>query len=257
MSVSVQQDVLRLVDATLSDGDWCRLEVRSSASAAPSHASADEIRLDSVLHGLVNFRTRTLLGWMSFRETSPVHGGDVGTPPPIVPVAQHGPSLFTGGLDEPGAEPMRVPGFASSAVAPVYWLRGAGESSRGARRGLESSENDLAVDPEGEEVSWYEAWIDPKQAIARSPDEERAAVRQSFVEAGLSLDKKLRVGVATTHDARRMVRVELSLPTPQSRPAAAWRLRFMPGPSISGDVGAALADRPVREVVEEFVGPAT
>lgn len=57
MSVSVQQDVLRLVDATLSDGDWCRLEVRSSASAAPSHASADEIRLDSVLHGLVNFRT--------------------------------------------------------------------------------------------------------------------------------------------------------------------------------------------------------
>lgn len=140
MSVSVQQDVLRLVDATLSDGDWFRFEVRGSASGAPSPASADGIRLDSVLHGLVNFRTQTLLGWASFRQTSPVQGDDVGMSLPIVPVAQYGPSLFTGGLDEPGVEPLRAAGFASSAVAPVYWLRGAGEASRGARGGPESSE---------------------------------------------------------------------------------------------------------------------
>lgn len=257
MSVSVQQDVLRLVDVTLSDGDWFWFEVQGSASGAPSPASADGVRLDSVLHGLVNFRTHTLLGWASFRQTSPVQSDDVPRPLPSVPVAQYGSSLFTGGLDEPGVEPLRAAGFASSAVAPVYWLRGAGEASRGARGGPESAESDPAVGPECDELSWYQAWIDPQQAIARSPHEERAAVRQSFVAAGLSLDKRLRAGLATTHDGRRMVRVDLSLPTLHSQPPARWRLRFMPGPSISGDVGAALTDRPVGEVVEEFVGPAT
>ena len=251
-----QQNLLHLVDATLSGDEWYRLEMCNDVLGERPHRSEDEPFVEMSLQVLVNFRARTLLGWASFRQTTLADRGGVDTPPPAGALAQHGSSVFTEGLDEPGVEPLRVAGFASSVVAPVYWLRGVGEASREARLGQQRSEGDPGVGEEGEEVWWYEAWVDPTQAVERSPGAERAAVRESLEHARLGLDEKVRVNFSTTLVGQRITGVEVSLPSPTSSPAATWRLRLRPAPRITVDIGAALTVRSVREVVEEFVGVA-
>lgn len=235
-----------LVAALRLDDRWYRVEIVNDVPGNVVENSTDDgPAMTSRVTLLANFSRQTLLGWAAFGPTAARDSADDQPGPPPVAVAQVGAEVFTGGLDEPGVAPLRVAGFASSGVAPVFWLRGVAQGSW-------TAEPVSGEGPAGAEAVWHRAWVDPARAIAQAPEQEQRAVRESFEAAALNLDEQVPLRVALL--AGGGLRIEVVADVSADRDVASWSLEIVPAPQVEADIRESLSRQSVSEVVLHVIG---